>query len=246
MASRSITLGEIRRRVLQRLGCGGLTDDGREDPRNRPIPLDAFDYEINTALQTVMETVTAVSPFKGIRRITTTFAANVQEMSLASLGVTNSRIESVYLLNQQGFIYARVRNIVDDSAVISQNAAFGGIGITSYPQNLWFGPTTAYAWSLSPPDMFRLAPAPAAPLPMQIRVYASDGFENLIDDFETVPADYFFHRCVEDMLIYTVMERIDPNLQRRAGWGNKIVQIKAENSQVFMPQRPLEMVFMGV
>lgn len=244
MASAPMTLRQIRERVLQRLGIGGLNAEGYESDLNRPIPLPQFNYEVNTALQSIVDDVTLQTGYKGIRPFGVTWPANAVELTLGQLGVTNSRIDSIYLLDDQGSIVQRLRPAADDQTTIASGTGWRQ-NVSPYV-NAGFMGYYSYAWSFAPPDKLRIGPPPGAPVNLQIRVYATDGFINLTEDDETVPVEWFYHRCIEDLLVATVCSRVDPQLQRRPIWANDAKQVKANNIRVFTPQRPVEITFGGV
>ncbi|NBW15297.1 MAG: hypothetical protein EBR82_45615, partial [Caulobacteraceae bacterium] len=124
MASPPITLKQIRERVLQRLGIGGLNAEGYESDLNRPIPLPQFNYEVNTALQEIVDDVTLQTGYKGIRPYSITWPSNTTEQTLGQLGITNSRVDSIYLLDDSGNIVQRLRPAADDQTTILEGTGW--------------------------------------------------------------------------------------------------------------------------
>lgn len=244
MASPPMTLAQVRQRTLQELGIGGLDPSGAESTLNRPIPLPQFNYAVNRALQQVVEDVTMASSFKGVTPFNVTWPANTGEMTLGQLGVTNSRIDSVYLLDDQGAIVQRIKPAASDEITIAEGSGWRS-GVAPLVNAGYMG-FYQYTWSFAPPDKIRIAPWVGAPVNMQIRTYSSDGFIDLQADEETVPVMWFFHRCIEELLIYMVCAKVDPQLPRRQYWDNQIDKVKRDNTHVFTPQRPVEIVFGGI
>lgn len=221
------TRKELRLTIRRKIG-DGLDVNGAEDTANTAFPNATYNEHIDAALAEVASMCEQLRSLTGLEIKNFTWPADTETVNIATLGLDIYKVDSLWRMSDDWHLLDRIQELDQPSTL----AWTGFDRVTTNAVEDW----TVLRYSLINGSVLLIRPIPSTATKMQIR-FPGSGNVRLFSDIEPLPAEFFFHPVIEEMVAHMVCRMLDNRPGGAERWQAEVNRGQAQHAHIFSPPR---------